>query len=671
MKKYIIYSSVLFVSAVVMTGCSENSWNDHLDGFEGGFSYDEKITTSYTLTPTDYETIGKALYSQATTDDEKDAANAIQSNHYFDKSSAYPASIAIPYYLSDTSSDYFIYSNGSVAEITFMEANAVPEEISQISSASTYTLSNADYQKVWDNETAFISSFSPENPASDNLPAILKDQYQDAVEGDYAVVTYNVANENPLFGFPDAPIPTASLLTEGITDGSYYLASPDKGVVAGNLEATANYGYLPSFEVNFSDDEVSGVDPETQLFVLESTGTNGEFFIQDPTTEKYYYQSGNYNSFNVSVTKDANGTTIDNYTWVFTSEAGNTWQIMNKGVSKWIQTPFGSYPTWGSYNYKGDDADNFPSLYVPSDDTDGELSEIPLYTPVYTEQNAVYYFNGSTWSAAEEVLALNPADYTAMGFSNNSLEDASVYIPLYLKTAQPYAVAGDLVYVAYNVKTNRCSADLFVFDGSSWTLNNNSLEEVTGAFTKADGSWSFTKYLGKAIFDLFEEQEIERDRSYLIVSGAICATPVASSKTYDYLRTASVTVNNNQIVLASDVNAFRFDSTYEVDGQVYTVPDGLFLIKDSNNKYLYLQGTYSSFNVKADTPTIEADGSVNSGFLFSATRQEDGTWLITNNRGEGNIRNIYYSPGYSNFAAYTSAGANDLVPVLYLMEEGE
>lgn len=665
MKNIIIYSAVLFASVSILIGCSENSWNDHLDGFEGGFSYDEKITTSYTLTATDYETIGKSLAGQATTDAEKAAASAIQSNHYFDNSSVYPANVAISLFLSDTSSDYFIYSNGSVAEITYMEAQAVPEEISQISHASTYTLSNADYQKVWDSETAFIPSFSPENPASANIPSILKNQLPDAVEGDYAVVTFNEANENPLFGLPDAPIPSGTLLTETVVSGSYYLAGPEKGVVAANL--TSNYGYLPSFEVNFSDKEVSGVDPETQLFLFTSTGKEGEFYIQDPTTEKYYYQSGTYNSFNVSTGQDANGTTIDNYTWIITSQDNDTWQIMNKGVSKWIQTPFGSYSTWGSYSYKGDDNDNFPSLYVPADGSEGELSEIPLYTPVYKAQNAVYYFNGSSWSTANDVVSPNPYDYEAMGFNNNSLSDASIYLPLYLKTVKPYAVEGDQVYVAYNIGSNRCNCDLFVFDGNSWMLNNNALEEVTAAYTKSDGKWSFTKYLGKAIFDLFDQQEIERDRAYLIVSGGICATPVAASKTYDYLRTAPVIINNNQIVLPSDVNAFNFDSTYTLNGKVYSVPDGMFLIRDSNNKYLYLQGTYSSFNVRADEPTIESDGSVNGGFLFSATQQPDGSWLITNNRGEGNIRSIYYSPSYDNFAAYTEGG-DDLIPFLYILE---
>lgn len=666
MKKHILFSSVIIAGAMV-TGCSENAWNDHLDGFEGGYTYNEKITTTYTLTATDYETIGKALAAVATTDAEKAAASAIQSNHYFDKSSVYPAAVAIPYLLNPTSSDYFIYSNGSVAEITFLEASATPEEIGQIASAQTYTLSNSDYQTVWDSETAFISSFAPENPASSNLPSILKSHFPDAEEGQYAVVSYNVANENPMFGYPDAPIPTGALVTGDLTSGSYYLAGPEKGVVAVNL--TSNYGYLPSFEVTFSSEEVSGVDPSTQLFIFESTGTAGEFFIQDPATEKYYYQSGTYNSFNVSAGKDASGTTIDNYTWIVTAKNDNTWQIMNKGVSKWIQTPFGSYSTWGSYNYKGDDNDNFPTLYAPADDDDAEVAEIPLYTPVYQGKNTVYYYNGSAWSEAEGVISVNPSDYTEMGFSNNSLTDPELYIPLYLKTALPYAMAGDEIYVAYNIKTNSCSCDLFVFDGSSWTMNNNALEEVTGAFTKNNGTWTFTKYLGKAIFDLFEEQEIQRDRTYLIVSGAVCATPVSATNSYGYLLTTPVSIASNQIVMQNEVNGFTFASTYEVNGQTYTVPEGKFLIRDSNERYLYLQGSYSSFNLRAESPALEADGSVVAGYLFSATMNADGTWTITNDRGEGNIRNIYYSPSYSNFAAYASQGASDLLPTLYILAE--
>ena len=135
MKKHILYSSVLFATAALMSGCSENAWNDHLDGFDGSFNYTEKVTVSYTLSNSDYETIGKSLQNIATTDEEIAAAKAIQSNHYFDQSSVYPAQVAVPYLLDDTSSDYYIYSNGSTAEITFNQAEGLPEEISQISSS--------------------------------------------------------------------------------------------------------------------------------------------------------------------------------------------------------------------------------------------------------------------------------------------------------------------------------------------------------------------------------------------------------------------------------------------------------------------------------------------------------------------------------------------------------
>ena len=160
---------------------------------------------------------------------------------------------------------------------------------------------------------------------------------------------------------------------------------------------------------------------------------------------------------------------------------------------------------------------------------------------------------------AEGVVVLNPADYTAMGFSNNKLTDPEIFIPLYLRNKLPYALSGAQEYVVYN----GTKADLFVFDGTKWTLNNNGLETVTGRFQKKDNVWSFVKYVGKAIFSEFNEAEIIRDRTYLLVSGDICAVPVNKSSNYGYLQTSSITISGGQIVEKSDVNGFTFAASYE------------------------------------------------------------------------------------------------------------
>ena len=667
MNKNILNTILVGAVALGLASCDENSWNDrYLDGFEGGVGYDNPETSlSYTLTEDDYETISKLLQSVATTTEETNAAKAIGSNYYFDKTSPYPASVALAYFLGSPSSPYYYVANGSSIEVSFAEASETPEEIAQLSAAASYTVTNANYQSVWGSESAFISSFAPDKPAASNLASILKSALPDAEAGDYVVVTYNTASQNPMFGYPDAALPAASLYTETtLAAGSYFMGDLDKAVVAANL--TSNFGYLPSAEITSGGESITGVDSETQLFEFEAATADNEFYIKDPTTGKYYYQSGTYNSFNVSEGMTASGTTTNNYTWVITSQENNSWKILNKAVEKWVQTPFGSYSTWGSYNYAGDGNNNYPQFFVFDESSSADPVEIPLYTPASTTENAVYYYNGSTWSVADGVLALNPADYTTMGFSNNSLTDPEIYLPIFLKSALPYSQSGDQEFVVYNYKSGSYSVDLFLNENGTWTLNNNGLENISALFTKSSDEWNFVKYLGKAIYNLFTEDQLELDRSYLIVSQGICANPVPLANSYGYLQASKVSISGEQIIEPNENNAFTFQTSFTYNDNTVNVPDGYFVIRDSNGRYLYLQGTYSSFNVRANNPYIEADGSIGTGYLFSATKEADGTWAIVNLYA---TKTLFYSGGYNNWAAYASAGATDYMPTLYLLDE--
>lgn len=301
-----------------------------------------------------------------------------------------------------------------------------------------------------------------------------------------------------------------------------------------------------------------------------------------------------------------------------------------------------------------------PVLYVPSDEA-AEPVEVALYTPASVTENAVYYYSGGKWTVADGVVALNPADYTAMGVSNNKLSDPELYLPIFLNSKLPYAQAGDQEYVVYNGTT----ANLYVYDGSAWTLNENGLETVTGRFEKANGIWSFVKYIGKAIFNEFNEQQIELDRSYLFVSGNICGVVIDKNNSYGYILTTGISVSGGQYVAPTDANAYLFASSCEIDGNVVAAPEGKFLIRDSYGRYLYLQGTYSSANL-AKTPALDENGQIAAGYLWNAANNGDGTWTIS---CELNGRRWYYSSKYNNFAAYETQSDVDVLPSLYILAE--
>lgn len=430
----------------------------------------------------------------------------------------------------------------------------------------------------------------------------------------------------------------------------YYLFTED-GHGAGPVAADKTYGYLASVDMTVTDGIVD-TDP-VNAFTFEIT--NGGYYIKD-SYDRYLYQTGTYNNFNLSTEIPETGAV-----WTVTTDADGLATITNAEVGKWIQYD-GSYNSWGSY---ADARGTLPKMYnaaLKAEAPANRPMKVVAGTPVSTGVNAVYYFDGSNWSVADGVSALDPADYTAMGVDNAKLTSPETFIPIYLKNKLIYAQAGDQQFVVYNYN----KVDLFVFDGANWTLNNNGLENVVGRYTKTNGAWSFTKYIGKATFTAFNDSQIMLDRSYLLVYGSVCASPIDKGSSYGYLPVAGVTVSGESIVLPSDANAFTFASSVNVDGTEYKAPDGKFFIIDSNGRYYYYDGSHASSNV-SDKVTI-TDGAIGAGFLWSARNNGDGSWTIENDRGSDNIRWLVYSSSYNNCALYNNITENDHYFSLFIMD---
>ncbi len=431
-------------------------------------------------------------------------------------------------------------------------------------------------------------------------------------------------------------------------DPLYFIVA-EGGYGAAPLAEDKDYGYLPRVDLTILGGFVTGLDFNAFTFVPAGVG-----YSMKHSYGRYLYQSGTYNSFNVSAEMPEAGAL-----WSITRNAEGLATITNNETAKWIQYDQG-YNSWGSYD---SEKGLLPKLYMPHYRLTSKLpAKVVAGTPVTTSINAVYYFNGSEWAVADGVSALNPADYEAMGVDNAKLTDPEIYIPLYLKNKLIYAQNGDQQIVVYNYN----KAALFVYDGANWTLNNNGLENVVGRFTKANNAWSFTKYIGKAIFDFFKEDQVIRDRSYLLVHDNVCATALDKSSNYGYINVSSVEISGETIVLPTDAYAYTFASSVTINDVEYKAPEGQFLMRDSNNRYLYMSGTYNSFNIK-DNPTV-TDGAVDAVYFWTAERQADGTWKIKN-VGAGQDRIWGYSISHSSFGAYDTMDDTRVLPTLYIMSE--
>ena len=120
---------------------------------------------------------------------------------------------------------------------------------------------------------------------------------------------------------------------QGLADGEYWIIADNK--VATPL--TKNYGYLDVV------DAVGGKSTAANAFTFTQVDA-GLYTIQD-SNGKYYYQTGNYNSFNVA---DEDGMT-DEFLWEVYDSGNGQFVIMNYEVGKFIQysteyNSYGSYP---------------------------------------------------------------------------------------------------------------------------------------------------------------------------------------------------------------------------------------------------------------------------------------------------------------------------------------
>ena len=132
--------------------------------------------------------------------------------------------------------------------------------------------------------------------------------------------------------------------------------------------------------------------------------------------------------------------------------------------------------------------------------TSVEPAAVPsrLALTVKSEKRYAYFkYNGTGYEAAN-VVAIQPADYTAMGqnYGNFTNPDQDYYLPTFLNNTYPYAEVDDKMYVAYRCYANSATTwkvDEYVFDGA-WSKTIY-FTEKTDQFRKGEGKWNIDRTL--------------------------------------------------------------------------------------------------------------------------------------------------------------------------------
>jgi hypothetical protein len=521
MNKKIFLPVVALCSLAALTGCDENDWNNKLDGFDSTFNPTEEKSVEYTLTDADYASIAanatnKALAAEA---DASQALSALSSNKYF--TDKITADQYVPAFLASTSSPFYTLTDGSSVKLTYNVAVGLPDEVTEAAGATQLTVSS-DYYKtsVWESDENYIDAFAPENPASKFLPNFLKASIANPTEGQYAIVSYNEATQNPIFGGVETGGTTTEFTLSNVIGD---IAAGDGVTIDGVVAGACTCGFVLTdqggsiFVYMGSSYDMTTYPVGTQLH-LEGSATSYKNNLQIATGSEITVMGTQAYTYPAPVVYD--GAALDavlsrpaDQTAIYATISGN---VVLSGTNINIEvagaeTAKGSvyYPTdaqreqftdgatvkltgWfisisGSRycNFIIDQLEVNPSAAAMRRRVPSRTVAAPVPS---TEYNAVYQWDGAKWSVPANFVVLNPADYTAMGLSY--LSAPNNYLPTFLKQKYPYAQADDSKFVLYRSSNTAYSCANYVFNGSEWVLNNG-IETQTSQFVRSGGKWMF------------------------------------------------------------------------------------------------------------------------------------------------------------------------------------
>ena len=495
-----IITKFLSLAAVALIGwgCETNYFNEqYLDGYEQDNTITDVQTINYTLSEDDYSAIANNKTNKdiaaAQGEDAVAALSAIGKNKYF--GSADEAAAYIPAFVA---SAYPTVDDGSVVMVTYTTATEVPAELQKMNAATEYTLKDADYQTIWGSEEEFVKAITPATESK--LLTVVPSEGLEA--GDYVAVTYNYSAEEPYNpdeqpeepGDEPGDEPETPVVPE-VTfpgDGKYLIVAmtDDASYAATALVADKTYGYPTPTAVTVENGQIVADDTTNALaWTVAAAANDGEYTLLG-ADNRYYYMKGTYNSFNVADEVGEEG-----FTYTFAANDDGTFTITNVAMSKTMQYD-SSYSSFGIYP---DVRGVVPHLFkLVGNTSSASATRASIKIDASEKLYAYLKWNGSAFETTD-VLAVQPADYTAMGqkYGNFTNPDQDTYLPQFLAQAFPYAQEGDVKNVAFRCYAGGATSwkvDEYVSNGQAW-VKTIYFEDKTDQFRKAEGVWNIDRTL--------------------------------------------------------------------------------------------------------------------------------------------------------------------------------
>ncbi len=296
-------------------------------------------------------------------------------------------------------------------------------------------------------------------------------------------------------GYISAVSSQGPILTDNTGSIIIYKAA-DLGLAVGD-EVTVNgpiRAYNCGFQFDYSKGDVTvektGTTTVTYPAALDITGAYADELLTTRVENEYAYYakmtgtvavSGNYYNFNIPGAETAVGSIYG------ATDEVKSW--LADGMECTLYGYFFSISKTGG-------APKYINIIVTSVEPAASVSTLAL--KVNSEKRYAYFkFNGTGYEAAD-VVAVQPADYTAMGqnYGNFTNPAQDNYLPAFLGEKYPYAQVDDKVYVGYRCYAGgatSCKVDEYIFNGE-W-VKTIYFGEKQDQFRKAEGVWNVDRTL--------------------------------------------------------------------------------------------------------------------------------------------------------------------------------
>lgn len=449
-------------------------------------------------------------------------------------------------------------------------------------------------------------------------------------------------------------VPARAGIPATLADGTYVIVNGN--LTFSSLDQSKNYGYVYPNEVTITDGVVSG---HFKADVLTIKNVDGGFTIQD-AYGRYVYMKGNYNSFNVDAAAPEEG-----HVWQLLAGKDGEQFIINKLNGKTLAYDT-QHSSWGAYPELTETRlSKVTVIAATAPDVDPEKPDVPavpvtgaVENPVAGtayklalvhggKGNAILYFTGAEkpncpWYMLSSAVETDAIDVFVEEVDGGlrlyfTIDGTKTYLDMHKDgthyslrlTTEPAAVytwnTEHKTFVA-TVEDKEC------FIGTSDTYDTFSCNKMEYVASSYPAHLYLPGGAAPEVPDVPSEPSESVDvatGTYVIVHDNLTLSGLAEDKNHGYSPATQVTVADGVVTGYTDLDVLTI-----------TAVDGGFTIQDCFGRYMFLKGTYNSFNVSKDAPA--------EGHIWQL-QKVDGKTVIVNKM---NGKTLAYDTQFSSWGIY-------------------